>query len=51
MEKQRFKPLWLGIMLGLLVAMAPNWLNAESHRASAYDAPWIYPGDQPGQSR
>lgn len=40
------KTIWLGIMLGLLLVSAPQWLTTK--HTSNYDAPWIYPGDLPG---
>lgn len=39
------KPIVLGVLLGLLVVTAPNWLFGP-HAAASYDAPWVYPGDR-----
>ena len=47
----RLKHVWLGIMLGVLIATAPNWLQSDGHKKSAYDAPWIYPADLPGNAQ
>ncbi len=43
MDKGGLKTLWLGLMLGFLVATAPTWLNSQAS-ASHYDAPWM-PGE------
>jgi hypothetical protein len=40
MDKLSFKTVWLSIMLGVLVATAPTWLN-RSDSESHYDAPWM----------
>ncbi|HEY9733161.1 MAG TPA: hypothetical protein V6C89_14685 [Drouetiella sp.] len=35
------RSLYLGVMLGLLIAFSPTWMNkAPVH---TYDAPWVYP--------
>ena len=38
-----FKALWMGVMLGILIATAPVWLSPEYRQHSNYDAPWIFP--------
>jgi hypothetical protein len=38
MQKEPLKTLWLGVMLGLLIVTAPNWVNRPS--IHTYDAPW-----------
>ncbi|HEY9715616.1 MAG TPA: hypothetical protein V6C72_19235 [Chroococcales cyanobacterium] len=37
-----FRTIWLGLLLGALIATSPTWLANQPH--SNYDAPWIYPG-------
>jgi hypothetical protein len=36
------------VMLAMLIATAPHWLNPANQHASNYDAPWVYPGLSPG---
>lgn len=47
MVKVPAKTLWMGVLLGFLVATAPTWLNESPNKKSSYDAPWIYPGNLP----
>ncbi|HEY9785507.1 MAG TPA: hypothetical protein V6D17_08915 [Candidatus Obscuribacterales bacterium] len=47
MVKVSPRTVWMGVLLGFLVATAPNWLFDGSNRTSQYDAPWIYPGNLP----
>ena len=35
-------------MLALLIGTAPQWLNPANQHVSTYDAPWVYPGLNPG---
>jgi hypothetical protein len=39
------RTIWMGVLLGLLIITAPNWLLSGQHHPSSYDAPWVYPGD------
>ena len=39
MQKEPLKTVFLGLVLGLLVSTAPNWMNREP--AHTYDAPWV----------
>ncbi len=36
-----FRTVWITVMLGVLIATAPNWIN-NPHKAN-YDAPWVHP--------
>lgn len=47
MVKVPIKAVWMGVMLGFLVATAPTWLCDSENRVSQYEAPWIYPGNMP----
>ncbi|MGH9549432.1 MAG: hypothetical protein ACRD3W_08655 [Terriglobales bacterium] len=47
MNKDGFKPIWVGIILGLLVVTAPQWLFSNQSHQSNYEAPWIYPSELP----
>jgi hypothetical protein len=49
MDKVVLKRVWTGVMLILLVATAPQWMQSGAAKASAYEAPWIYPGLEPHQ--
>jgi hypothetical protein len=49
MKKEGLKPIWMAVLLGILVATAPNWLFSDQQKKAAYDAPWIYPGNMPSQ--
>jgi hypothetical protein len=35
------------IMLVMLIYTAPQWLSPHQAKAATYDAPWIYPGQDP----
>jgi len=50
MKDEALNKIWLAVMLGILVATAPNWLLSDKHEHSTYSAPWIYPGDLPAQT-
>ncbi len=41
LDKLSLKTVWLGVMLGILVATSPQWLNASAMSASRYEAPWM----------
>jgi len=44
MKKDTGKHITIGLLLGLLVATAPNWLSAKGQEMkSTYDAPWVHP--------
>jgi len=43
MNKRRLKAVWMGMMLGALIATAPTWLSPNYHVNAGYEAPWIYP--------
>lgn len=45
MKNEPLKSIWLGLMLGLLIATSPTWLSPNYHTQAHYDAPWIYPGN------
>ena len=41
MQNPPLRSLYLGVMLGLLIAFSPTWMNRAP--AHTYDAPWVYP--------
>ena len=45
MVRERLKPVWMGVLLGLLVITAPHWLFSNADSRSTYDAPWVYPNN------
>lgn len=47
MEKISLRTVWMAVMLGMLIATAPNWMFESKNRVSNYEAPWIYPGCMP----
>jgi len=51
MNNDALNKIWMAVMLGILVATAPNWLLSDHHQRSSYDAPWIYPADLPSQTQ
>jgi hypothetical protein len=46
-EKEDLKRVWMAVMFLMLVATAPNWINAEAQHPSGYEAPWVYPSLEP----
>ncbi|MDZ4837051.1 MAG: hypothetical protein SGJ27_24980 [Candidatus Melainabacteria bacterium] len=36
-----YRTVWITVLLGILIATAPNWLN--NHPQATYDAPWVHP--------
>lgn len=42
-EKDPMRLILMGVMLGLLTATAPTWLNPNHKTIPHYDAPWIHP--------
>jgi hypothetical protein len=51
MDKEDFRKAAMLIMLLLLVYTAPQWMAPGKAQTSAYEAPWIYPGLEPGAQR
>lgn len=47
MDRESLKPVWMGVLLGLLIMTSPNWLFGSEPQHSSYDAPWIYPAQAP----
>jgi hypothetical protein len=41
MDNLSLKTVWLSVMLGVLVATSPTWLNRSAQSANHYDAPWM----------
>lgn len=51
MDAKDLKRLATAAMFLLLLATAPNWLQTGNAKVSAYQAPWIYPGNMPNQGQ
>lgn len=44
MDQEPLRTIWMAVMLGILIATAPTWINRESK--ASYDAPWMYSSHQ-----
>lgn len=47
MDKSALKTVWFAVMLGVLIATSPSWLNRTPKDLPGYDAPWVYPSYNP----
>jgi len=47
MSQEDLQRLGTAVIFLVLVMTAPNWLKRSNEMAATYDAPWVYPGQNP----